>query len=154
MHTRHESLEAADHSPAVVIPSEEAAEANGTFFQLDPEFDVSTAFLLKLFNALDTDGNGRISYDEMKVGLTRCVYTVYIPYVLSLPPTALSLPLSLSVSPSLSLSRLQENLHTDPTLPDEYDHQLIALLHEIDTDGSHDLNQAEFVKVRPPPRTH
>lgn len=40
-----------------------------TVFQLDPEFDISTAYLIKVFNQLDKDKNGKLSYQELYEGL-------------------------------------------------------------------------------------
>ncbi|TFJ83520.1 hypothetical protein NSK_005167 [Nannochloropsis salina CCMP1776] len=38
-------------------------------YELDPDFDLSAPHLMKLFNTLDRDQNGRLTYEELREGL-------------------------------------------------------------------------------------
>ena len=50
--------------------SDESETMDDLYTDFDPDFDVSTPHLLRMFNALDRDNNGRLTYDELRQGLS------------------------------------------------------------------------------------
>jgi len=62
-------LEHSASAPASARRGRPEPHIDEPLFDLDPDFDISAAHLMKVFNMLDRDKNGRLTYEELREGL-------------------------------------------------------------------------------------